>query len=224
MISDQMLSAAAAEVSDAVAASISEREHSFSAEFELRMAKLRRSAAHPVRRQVMRYSAAMMLVAITVFGSLYLLSPSARATMNSWVRTTFGNYIQYYSDDTTPPELEYDYFLPEEFDGYILVDGTEDIFGRTFIYAHSDGRILLFDYMRSSNSSGLFLDAENCVHSTVSIGAYTGDLYLSKDPTQTSVIVWVDESTGTMLSISAVADREQLIHVAQKVEKIQKNK
>lgn len=222
MISDEILSAAAGEVAAAMAASCSDCGHVFSRGFERKMEHLIRRAAHPVRHRVLRYAAAIVLAAVTAFGSLYLLSPTVRAVVNSWIKTTYGSYIQYYSENTTPPEQQYDYFLPEEFDGYILVDGTEDIFGRTFIYAHSDGRILLFDYMRSSNSSGLFLDAENCVHSTVSIGAYTGDLYLSKDPTQTSVIVWVDESTGTMLSISAVADREQLIHVAQKVEKIQK--
>ena len=220
MISDEILSAAAGEVAAAMAASCSDCGHVFSRGFERKMEHLIRRAAHPVRHRVLRYAAAIVLAAVTAFGSLYLLSPTVRAVVNSWIKTTYGSYIQYYSENTTPPELEYDYFLPEEFDGYILVDDTEDIFGRTFIYAHSDGRILLFDYMRSSNSCGLFLDVDDCDYSTVRFGEYTADLYLSRDPNKNSILVWEDLSTGTILSIGATEDKDSLIAIAKKVEKI----
>lgn len=220
MISDQMLSAAAAEVSDAVAASILEREHSFSAEFELRMAKLRRSAAHPVRRQVMRYSAAMMLVAITVFGSLYLLSPSARATMNSWVRTTFGRYIQYYSDDTTPPKLEYDYFLPVEFDGYTL-SSKKTIETQFFsIYTNDLGQMLSFSYVHGFGNTSMFLmDIENHAYYSSVVGSFNADIYIAPHNDDASVIVWHDPDDNVLFCIMAFATKDELIAYAEKIEK-----
>ena len=223
MISDQMLSAAAAEVSDAVAASISEREHSFSAEFELRMAKLRRSAAHPVRRQVMQYSAAMMLVAITVFGSLYLLSPSARAAVNSWVRTTFGSYIQYYSENTTPPELEYDYFLPEEFDGYTLVKTVAHETDSSHIYCNGSGQMLTFSYLLGTNNAALFLmDIENHTCYIGAVGSASADIYIASNDDEANIIVWYDPEDNALFCISAFASKDELITFAEKMQKTEK--
>ena len=223
MITHEMLAMAAEEVSDAMAANICPADHVFSARFEKKMDALIRRAAHPVRRQVLRYAAAVLIVAVMAFGSLCLFSPTARAAVLGWVRATFGSYIHYQSTDTTPPDIEYVYSLPEEFDGYAQIEAIHDYLGGNFIYKHKDGRILGFDYIYGSQSTGLFLDVSNCVHSNVKIGNYTADLYISCDPDCNSIIVWEDESTGALICIIATENRENLIAIAKKVEKIKNN-
>ena len=223
MITHEMLAMAAEEVSDAMAANICPADHVFSARFEKKMDALIRRAAHPVRRQVLRYAAAVLIVAVMAFGSLFLFSPTARAAVIGWVRSTFGSYFHYYSEDNTPPDVEYDYFLPEEFDGYTQIAAIDNDFGKSFIYSHSDGRMLLFDYIRSTDSANLFLDVNDCDHRTIKFGTYEADLYLSRDPNKNSVIVWEDYATGTIISITATGDKDHLIAIAKKVEKIIKN-
>ena len=224
MISDEMLVAAAGEVSAAMYSSIPVSEHVFSPGFEKKMSALIRRGAHPIRWQVLRYVAAVLIAAVTAFGGLYLLSPTVRAAFNSWIRTTFGSYFQYYSEDTTPPDVEYDYFLPEEFDGYTQIEAIDLGDSRLFIYSHSDGRLLQFDYIYSTSSGSAFLDVENCTHSTVAIGNCNADLYLSNDPAQTSILVWEDSATGTLFTICATESKENLIAIANKIEKAEKNK
>ena len=222
MISDELLAVAASELSAAMAESVSPSDHTFSPAFARKMKLLSRRAAHPARQQVLRYAAAILIAAITAFGGLYLLSPTVRAAVNSWVRTTFGSYIQYYSDDTTPPKLEYDYFLPEEFDGYSLVSELDTGFGTEFLYSASDGRLLIFDYTYSTPSAGIFLDPENSQYSTVMVGDCIADLYLALDPSAHSFLVWTDPSTGTIFSIGAAEGKDFLIAVAEKIQKTEK--
>lgn len=219
MISDEILSAAAGEVAAAMAASCSDCGHVFSRGFERKMEHLIRRAAHPVRHRVLRYAAAIVLAAITAFGSLYLLSPTVRAVVNSWIKTTYGSYIQYYSENTTPPELEYDYFLPEEFDGYKLVNELDTGVGKWFLYSDSKGHLLEFEFIYSSQSASIFLEVENCEHSNVLVEDYVADLYLALDPIEHSFLIWTDPTTGTIFSIGAAESKDFLISVAEKIEK-----
>lgn len=226
MISDELLAAAAGEISAAMGDCAPATEHAFSPAFEKRMAVLLRRGTHPVRRQVLRYVAAALIAAVTVFAGAYLLSPTVQATVNGWVgnwiRSTFGGYIQYQSADDTQPDAEYDYFLPEEFDGYTLIEVMALENSKVFTYAHPDGRVLQFIYVYGTQSNSIFLDVENSTHSTIRIGSNTADLYLSKDPEQTSILVWEDEETGALLTISAVENKKNLLAIANKIEKTEK--
>lgn len=223
MISEEMLAAAAGEVSAAMCNPIPVSEHVFSPGFEKKMCALVRSASHPVRRRVLRYAAAILIAAVTAISGLYLLSPTVRAAVNGWVRTTFGSYFQYHSEDTTPPDVEYDYFLPEEFDGYTLQTTVEREFGKLFIYSHSDGRMLSFEYMRGGGSNALFVDSDNCILESVSLGNYTADIYCSQTAGEISTIVWKDVQSNVLFYINAVAESDELVEFAKKIEKIAKN-
>lgn len=224
MITDEMLAAAAGEVSDAMVGSIPLSEHVFSPGFEKQMGALVRRAAHPVRRQVLRYAAAVLIAAVTAFSGLYLLSPTVRAAVNSWVRTAFGSYVQYYSEETAPPDVEYDYFLPQEFNGYTLQATVERDHGKAFIYVHADGSMLLFEYMYGGDSNELFLDADNCILESDSVGNFLADIYCSQTADKSSVIVWKDPAANLLFYINAVAEKNELIEFAKKVEKYEKNK
>ena len=224
MITHEMLAMAAEEVSDAMAANICPADHVFSARFEKKMDALIRRAAHPVRRQVLRYTAAILAAVVMLFCGMYMLSSEVRATVNGWVRSTFGSYIHYHFASTLPPDMEYEYCLPEEFDGYTQIEVVEYDSGRSSIYRHKDGRLLGFDYIYGTQSAGIFLGVEDSTHSKVKIGTHTADLYISHDPNKNSVIVWEDEATGTIISIIATENRDDLIAIAEKVEKIEKNK
>ena len=223
MIPEKMLSAAAEEVSAAMVDSIPCADHVFSPGFDRKMGHLIRSAAHPVRRQVLRYAAAILLVALTAFGSLYLLSPTARAAVNSWIKTTFGSYIQYYSDQTTPPEQEYEYFLPEEFEGYTLLKAVAHETDASYIYCNETGKMLTFSYLRGTNNTALFLmDIENHTYRSGVVCSSNADIYIAPNNDEPSLIVWHDPEDNVLFCISAFASEDELIGFAEKMQKTEK--
>lgn len=224
MITHEMLAMAAAEVSDAMAANICPADHVFSARFEKKMDALIRRAAHPVRQQVLRYAAAVLIVAVMAFGSLFLFSPTARAAVIGWVRSTFGSYIHYYSEDTTPPDMEYDYCLPEEFDGYTLHTIVEKESDSLFIYTNAAGQMLSFHYIRGTSNASLFLmDIEDYRHHSNVVNSVCYDIYIAPSDDNASIIVWHAPDDNTLLSICAFANKDELVKIAVKVEKIEKN-
>lgn len=224
MISNEMLAAAAGEVSAAMVECLPDHAHSFSPAFERKLRVLVRRATHPVRRQVLRYCAAVLACAITVFGFLYLFSPTVRAEVSGWIRSIVGSYFQYHTEDTTPPAVEYDYFLPDAFDGYSLYSVLEGVSDNAFIYTNADGQMLSFNYVRGTGGTALFLwDVENHIYSTGFVGSQKADIYISPDNSAASNIVWHDPNENVLFCISAFADKDELIRYAEKVEKTEKN-
>lgn len=223
MISDELLAVAASELSAAMAESVSPSDHTFSPVFARKMKLLSRRAAHPARQQVLRYAAAILIAAITAFGGLYLLSPTVRAAVNSWVRTTFGSYIQYYSENTTPPKLEYDYFLPEEFDGYTLVKTVAHETDSSHIYCNGSGQMLTFSYLLGTNNAALFLmDIENHTFFSGAVGSASTDIYIASNDDEANIIVWYDPEDNALFCISAFASKDELITFAEKMQKTEK--
>ena len=105
MVTDAALRDAAAEARDALLAAVMAEQaqlHEFSEDFEKRIRKLTRRANHPLRYQVLRYAAVVVLTLATLFGSLVAFSPEARATFVGWFRAAFeGPYAHYDSVDVT---------------------------------------------------------------------------------------------------------------------------
>lgn len=224
MISDEMLAAAAGEVSGAMVDSISLEDHVFSGQFERKMHALIRRAAHPVRRQVLRYAAAILIAVITAFGALYLFSPTVQAAVNGWIRTTFGSYFHYYSADTTPPDVEFDYALPKAFDGYTLQTTIVQEFGALFLYTNDSGQMLAFDYARGTSNASMFLiDIEDHTYCRDFIHSLCADIYIAPSSDEASIIVWHNPDEKVLFCISAFAGKDELIEFAKKIEKIGKN-
>lgn len=224
MITEEMLTTAAAEVSDAMVSSIPDRTHRFSAGFERKLRSLTRRAEHPVRYRLMRQAAAVLIAVFTAFAMLYAASPTVRAMATNWIRDIFGSYVQYSPLDTTSPDVMYDYYLPDEFNGYKLkevIDRGDDMF---YVYYNEEGDMLCFDYIHGSSSSYMYLtDIENHQYTRSSVHSHPADIYIAPDGDQASVIFWQIVEENALLCISAKEDMNQLIAIAEKVEKIPKN-
>ena len=224
MITDEMLAQAAEEVSLSMADSLDVTPHRFSSGFERKMRSVRRRAEHPVRYQVLRHAAAVLVAVITAFAALYAFSPTVQAAVNGWVRTAFGSYFQYSPSDTTPPDVEYDYYLPEEFDGYTLTEEIGDDGSKLYVYTNKDGDLLFLEYiLGSSGVSTYLMDIENHQYIRTFVDSQPADLYIALTEDQASVIKWQNREENVLLSITAMENEEQLIAFAKKVEKIPKN-
>ena len=180
MITDETLQVAAEEVAMAMLNNIPEETYSFSARFEKKMQQLLRRAKHPVFYQVMRYAAVIVLAVTVLFGAVFAVSPTVRAAVIGWVQSVFHEFYKYSSEETTPPDVEYEYYLPESFDDYSLLTTLDDQNGKTYVYTNKQGQIMQFSYSHASNGENLYVNAEDYEVFADLLGNNPADINISK--------------------------------------------
>jgi hypothetical protein len=220
MITDAMLREAAAEAERFMLAHLPEVQepHVFSKRFERKMQKLISRMKHPIRYQVKRYVAAILLAVILLFGTIFAVSLEVRATVIGWVRSTFLEFFQYSNDDTSKPVIaEYELtIIPEGYRQLNIID-KED--GKTYLYVNNDGVFLDFTYAYAIGSNDYFTNAEDCEQYSAIINGINADIYVSKAVDETSLIVWQDPLENILFHISAKANKAELIELAESVQK-----
>ena len=222
MITDETLQVAAEEVAMAMLNNIPEETYSFSARFEKKMQRLLRRAKHPVFYQVMRYAAVIVLAVTVLFGAVFAVSPTVRAAVIGWVQSVFHEFYKYTSEETTPPDVEYEYYLPESFDDYSLLTTLDDQNGKTYVYTNKQGQIMQFSYSHASNGENLYVNAEDYEVFADLVGNNPADIYISKTDERENVIIWQDNSQNVLFTISGFVNHEELLEIAKRVEKISK--
>lgn len=221
MITEEMLAAAAEEVSLCLIQGLPSHPHTFSEAFEEKMQKLLRRTLHPVRYQVLRYTAAILAAIFTIFGALFAFSPEVRAAVIGWVKSAFHEFFEYSSESPSPTnaDVEYDYFLSESLENYALLNTIDNEDGKVYIYLDKEGLILQFAFTRSVDGNGLFVDTDGYDVHMASVNDQPADIYISQDSSEANVIVWQDITTNILFQITAYADKEELIVLAENIEK-----
>lgn len=223
MITDAMLREAAAEAERFMLAHLPEVQepHVFSKRFERKMQKLISRMKHPIRYQVMRYVAAVLLAIITLFGAVLAVSPEARATVIGWVKSTFLEYFQYSNDNTDDP-VQDEYELTVVPDGYRQLSVVERTDGKTYLFVNDSGSILQFAYAYGEKFDSLFIKVEDYEQTTGYVNGVLADIYIPINDDETSAIAWIDAKENVLFHIFAKADQAELILIAESVQK--KNK
>lgn len=230
MLTDAILREAAAEAERFRLSIVPEdgEPHVFSKRFERKMQKLIRRANHPIRYQVMRIAAAVVLVIATLFGAVMAVSPEARAAVIGWIKETFGVYAQYSNDhvqgndDTTsnnnnPKTTRAEYHLAVVPEGYREINVIDKIDGQMYVYTNEFGEIIQFVYTYGAEKSSLFVEMEAYTQHSSFVNEWSADIYIAKKETETNVIIWQDTQTGVLFQISAMADQAQLMKIAETV-------
>ena len=220
MITDAMLREAAAEAERFMLAHLPEVQepHVFSKRFERKMQKLISRMKHPVRYQVMRYVAAVLLAIITLFGAVLAVSPEARATVIGWVRSTFHEYFEYENDNTDDP-IQDEYELAVVPDGYSLLNEINKANGKMYLYVDDSGNMLQFTYAYGEETDSLYIETELYRQHSGNVHGMLADIYIAVSENETSVIVWHDRQTEVLFHVFAKSDQDELIKIAESVRK-----
>lgn len=238
MLTDAMLRDATAEAERFLLSIVPEEgePHVFSKRFERKMQKLIHRTDHPVRYQVMRIAAAVALAIATLFGAVMAVSPEARAAVAGWVKSTFFEFYEYSNeaspanniaigenDSTSNPTSEpvkYEYRFSVVPDGYRELNVIEKVDGRVYLYINDLGQILQFSYTDDTINNSLFAKAEKYQRYSAFVHGFVADIYIANNADETSGIVWQDIEADVLFQISAIADREELLKIAQTIVKI----
>ena len=213
MITDAMLRLAAAEAEHCLLGQLPEpQDHTFTPAFERKIQKLITRAKHPVRHQVLKYVAAVLLAIITLFGAVFAVSPEVRAELGSWFAED--SFLAQPSGDL-PLEEWKNYCLTWMLDGYTEQSMVPLGYGVVHSYTDSENHALHFSYFYSGKLSS---SVQGYEHKKVMLGEVQADIFLSPHVDKESKIIWKSPDGHVLFQITACADDDQLIRMALSVE------
>lgn len=222
MITDEMLAQAAAELADAINASLptpEECHHQFSAKFERKMKRLIYRTNHPIQHRILRSAASILLVILLGFSSVLAVSVEAREAVFGWIREQYESFYEYFFEGqpgNEEPAAYYPEWLPDGFKH----EATFDIAGgETLLYVGSDGTIAEFSYSTAPESFSMLIENVECEQQPVVIHGYEGTLYIPTDPSLSSGVIWVDDATNTIFHVSASIETDQILKIAEHITK-----
>ena len=196
-------------------------DHEFSEQFKTDMATLLGTAhKREVRILVLRRVAAAVL-ALLIGASVFLaLNPTTRAAIGRWLREVYENQIIYYfkgeDADSPLPDCEIGW-IPE---GYEQENAYRNpVFGNAIFY-NTQHDLLTVEYTKMSDSivhSVMFDHPECVVSKSVFIGGCPGDLYLFPDGSESSILVWQDETMNVQFTIYGTLSEAELLKIAESI-------
>ena len=101
----------------------------------------------------------------------------------------------------------------------VLLNTIDNEDGKVYIYLDKEGLILQFTFMRSVDGNGLFVDTDGYDVHMASVNDQPADIYISQNSNEANVIVWQDITNNILFQITAYADKEELIVLAENIEK-----
>ena len=224
MISDEMLSQAAGEVAEAFLASLPSPEectHTYSKRFARKMKRLCARQAHPVRFYVLRTAACILLALLLGFGSLLAVSAQAREAFGRWIRndTETGFEVDFEGKVGEEDTARYHPgWIPSE---YVVIEDSESRGYRDILYKSVDD-LGWFTYLsvREHVYTGVYVyfeDFEDVRQQTVWINGLEGTLYQPADPSEASVICWMNSEGTTVFLVNFAVDADTLIRIAENI-------
>ena len=160
-----------------------------------------------------------VLLAILLAGSAVLaFSPEARAAFLGWIRQQYETFYVYTFAGSIDNTKQVHYELGNVPEGFTFSTVFEIKGGESHVYIGPNGEIGEFGYSIAPEGIALYIEAAECEHRSVIINGLPGDLYLPKDRSSRTELLWVDEATGTMFTLGFQVDPEVLISIAETIQ------
>ena len=185
-----------------------------------------RDRKQPVWKRVLKRVAVILLVISLAFGSLMVVSPTARATFIRWVTEWYETHVvfRYAGDDVQGKMPQYEIGeLPDGFSenpqkGFCTAGMS------VHYYENKDGEaiVLRYIYMQQGSMSGV--DTENSDIISVSVNGCDGYLIIPKKAGCNNTITWSDAESNLHFTIDAPLGREDILHIAKGVHLVETTK
>lgn len=223
-ITDDELTIAAAIVSEAMLRALPEPEEctgQFSAQFEARIEKLKKTAERKANwRKVGRSAVAAVLVVLLGFSMICAFHTEVRAAVVAWFKETFETYTTYWfssSEEKSLPEYELTW-VPAGYE-IIIDDALPE--SRTLVYQYGDEatKSFVFSYSlaKEDSVSTLYTFDDGYIIEDVSINGHHGEFYESIGGLESHALIWLDENTNTVNKIIAYLSKQDIIEIANKI-------
>ncbi|HIY07629.1 MAG TPA: DUF4367 domain-containing protein, partial [Candidatus Evtepia faecigallinarum] len=215
MITEDALRRAAREADRALADSLpdpADCAHTFSPQFQRRMARLiRRHRYKGLYRGLRR--AACVLLAVLLGGTVFLsTNAQAREAFFGWVREQVEGAQRYFHQGNVTSASEIVHYQIDIPEGYWLEDSLEAEGYFDYYYVNDDGDSIEFTYQYETEAAGgeLYVDDRETEKKQVMVCGTPGELYLSNEEEMSNTVIWMDQSTGALIDVTAFLDEDAL--------------
>ena len=175
----------------------------------------------PVWKRALKRVAVILLVISLAFGSLMVVSPTARATFIRWVTEWYETHVTYrYAGDDMVGDLP-EYTITELPEGY--VENQEERIATqiqvSILYQSDTGYpiTLHYIYIQQGAASQFVLDSTDEVVID-NINGYEAYIFVATDQENDSnAITWIDTQSNIQFTIQAQMSADDLVHMAESV-------
>lgn len=222
MIPEDALRRAAREADRALADSLpdpADCPHTFSPKFQRRMARLIRRHRHKGLYRGLR-RAACVLLAVLLGGTVFLsTNAQAREAFFGWVREQVEGAQRYFHQGNVTSASEIVHYQIDIPEGYWLEDSLEAEGYFDYYYVNDDGDSIEFTYQYETEAAGgeLYVDDRETEKKQVMVCGTPGELYLSNEEEMSNTVIWMDQSTGALIDVTAFLDEDALLDLAETV-------
>lgn len=219
MINDELILSAATEYENTLLSALSKREwetHDFSPKFEEKMQKLCKKVHQKRAFTALKRVAIIALISALLAGSLALTNPTVRASVYGWLKTHFESvfiYIYGKPSQNVPWEYEITWFP----DDYTLASQEPAPRGHTLVYKCVGKPDIVFTYFYKSQQASQILFDEPALVKNVTVSDLPAEIYIFADPEKPKAILWNTRWAVYQFLITADADEETLIKLAESI-------
>lgn len=202
-------------------------EHHFSEEFmcSFEAIKAEKKASNWKKgKHLLRRTAAIFLTVLIGSGMWLGADSEARAALIRWFREFREDYVVYTYEGEMPERDIGSYACTWLPDGMEVVDmDVSDTSGYVVYTSENDGfAVLSYNYMHSGTAAYLFPSEEKeLIHSELELNGMHADIYEESGEKNSCFIIWFDETNQISFDINGNLSREEIIRMA---ESVQKNK
>ena len=184
----------------------------------------------PVWKRALKRVAVILLVISLAFGSLMVVSPTARATFIRWVTEWYETHITYRYVGPSAVEKMPHYVITALPDGYVEIE-SDRVEWPTYVsvvYQHEGdedaSRIYLrYIYMQQGSASNFETDAAEII--PVTVNGFNGQMLLAQDMSKSdNTITWIDTEHNLQFSIDARLSESGMLHMAESVALVEATK
>ena len=195
--------------------------HTFSPRFRRKMRYLLFRQNHPVLMRGLQSAAVLFLTITVLFGTLFATNTDANEFASGWTRIKIGPVSVYtFFGEAYTGEIPR-FYLDWVPDGYTWESVREEESGTVFTYKDPDGRQAFFNFIVPTlDSYWVYPQLSEYREEEVSINGIPGTLHISSNAEHSSLISWIDTERNIMFNLTAYADTQTLIQMAESVVEI----
>ena len=204
--------------------SLPEEPHPFSPAFERKMKKLLRRGRHPVLYRALRGAACFLLVLLLSGCAVLAVSAEAREVFAGWVREVYENAFVYrfYGEAQGESNADTAYRLTWLPEGYREAERPDLAGMGNVLYRDDAGGLVVLAYATDPEAFSLSVYPEHATVRKTQVHGRPADLYLDEQEGNRNLIVWTEEETGQFFYVSGPQGEDELVKMAESVEKVEK--
>jgi hypothetical protein len=195
----------------------SECRHTFSDEFEQKMRELMdRKNHHGAWHKFAHRAAAVILAVLLGLGAWLAVDQDARAAVTRWIREVYENSVFYRFSGEASIDQNHTYELAWIPEGYEKVNQASTDTTQSVLYESKDSAFT-FLWHNTHEGSLYKFDGTKGEGIPVLINGLEGHYYPAANSNTTNDLVWIDDNSKTLFSISSYLPFEDILHIAESV-------